>query len=143
MKELNYRNHRKFDPKYHFVLVPISLIILVGTVIIAVNAMSAGEFWVPVLSLLASIALVLIVTMVRVYPLKMQDRIIRTEQQFRHYRLTGEPLDESLTLKQIAGLRFAGDAEFLELCNRAVKEKLSGEQIKQLIKEWNADQDRI
>jgi hypothetical protein len=90
-----------------------------------------------------SIVLVLIVVMLRTYPLKVQDRVIRSEQQLRHYVLTGQLLDPSLTLKQIVGLRFAGDREFPDLCKKAVKEKLTGEQIKKLIKEWNGDTDRI
>ncbi|UUZ83830.1 DUF6526 family protein [Paenibacillus sp. P26] len=144
LQEQNYANHRKIDPKYHFILAPLSLIVLIGTVIFVIHSILTGEWvWLSVLNLLIGIVLVLTVVLVRMYPLIAQDRIIRTEQQIRHYILTGKPLDPSLTLKQLAGLRFAGDAEFPELCRRAAKENLSGDQIKRLIKEWKADHDRI
>jgi archaellum biogenesis protein FlaJ (TadC family) len=144
LQEQNYRNHRRFDPKYHYVLMPLSFIVLVGTIVALINNVNSRDtIWLSVLSLMMSIVLFLAVTMIRAYPLRMQDRIIRAEQQLRHYILVGQLLDPSLTLKQIIGLRFASDAEFPELCKRAVKEKLTGGQIKRLIKEWNGDNDRI
>jgi hypothetical protein len=144
LQEQNFSTHRRLHPLYHFTLVPLSFIVLVGTVIMLINSLNSGEmFWLSVLSFLMSIVLVLIVVMLRTYPLKVQDRVIRSEQQLRHYVLTGQLLDPSLTLKQIVGLRFAGDREFPDLCKKAVKEKLTGEQIKKLIKEWNGDTDRI
>ncbi|QYR22533.1 hypothetical protein KZ483_06070 [Paenibacillus sp. sptzw28] len=144
MQEQNFSTHRRFHPPYHFVLVPLSFIVLVGTVILLINSFNSGEMlWLSVLSFLMSIILVLIVFILRIYPLKVQDRVIRSEQQLRHFVLTGQLLDPSLTLKQITGLRFAGDREFPELCRKAVKERLTGEQIKKLIKEWNGDTNRI
>jgi hypothetical protein len=144
LQEQNYRNHRRFDPRFHYVLMPLSLIVLVGTVVAFINSVNSGEtIWLSVLSLMMSIILILAITLIRTYPLRMQDRIIRAEQQLRHYILVGQLLDPSLTLKQIIGLRFASDAEFPELCEKAVKEKLTGEQIKRMIKEWNGDNNRI
>jgi hypothetical protein len=144
LQEQNYRNHRRVDPRYHFVLIPISLIVLAGTVVAVINSVNSGEtIWLSVLSLMMSIILILAATLIRTYPLRMQDRIIRAEQQLRHYILDGQLLDPSLTLKQIVGLRFASDAEFPELCKKAVKEKLTGDQIKRMIKEWNGDNNRI
>ncbi|WP_233531849.1 DUF6526 family protein [Paenibacillus alkalitolerans] len=140
----NYNNHRKFDPKFHFVMAPLSFIVLVGTIIMVFGAVQSGEnIWLSILSLLMSIVLVLAVLLVRVYPLRVQDRVIRAEQQLRHYVLTGQLLDPRLTLKQIVGLRFASDAEFPELSKQAVKENLTSEQIKRAIKEWNGDYNRI
>jgi hypothetical protein len=144
LQRQNYKNHRKFDPIYHFVLAPLTLIVLVRSIVLVIVSVQSGEIiWLSVLSLLMSIILILTVILVRIYPLRMQDRIIRAEQQLRHYILTGQLLDPSLTLKQIAGLRFASDKEFPELCKQAVKENLTGEQIKRMIKDWNGDNDRI
>jgi hypothetical protein len=75
----------------------------------------------------------------RSFALKVQDRTIILEENFRHYRLTGEPLNAKLKLEQIIALRFASDAEFPNLCNKAIEENLSNTQIKQLIKTWKAD----
>jgi hypothetical protein len=144
LQNQNYENHRKFDPRYHYVLAPLALIVFVGTIVSVVSSVKSGEMiWLSVLNLLIGIVLVLSVTLIRVYPLRMQDRIIRAEQQLRHYTLTGQLIDPRLTLKQIAGLRFASDQEFPDLCNRAIKESLTGEQIKRMIKDWNWDHNRI
>lgn len=73
----------------------------------------------------------------------MQDRIVRSEENFRHYVLTGAPLDSKLTTSQIIALRFASDDEFPVLCQRALEENLSMDQIKQAIRSWRADRFRV
>jgi hypothetical protein len=72
----------------------------------------------------------------------VQDRAIRAEENMRHYIMTGKLLDRQLTMPQIIALRFASDAEFLELAKRAIDEKLTNKQIKEAIKDWRADHHR-
>ncbi len=48
--------------------------------------------------------------------------MIRAEENFRHFILTGKPLDSRLDMKQIIALRFAEDDEFPELCQKALSE---------------------
>jgi len=48
-----------------------------------------------------------------------------------------------LTMRQIIGLRFASDEEYIELAERAVKENLSEKEIKRSIKKWKADLYRV
>jgi len=48
-----------------------------------------------------------------------------------------------LQIKQIIALRFASDDEFIQLSDRAVKEKLSNSDIKKLIKNWKEDNYRV
>jgi hypothetical protein len=79
----------------------------------------------------------------RSFALKAQDRAIRAEQNFRHYIATGKQLDSSLRMNQIVALRFAGDDEFVALCKKAAEEQLSNKAIKQLIKNWKADYNRV
>jgi hypothetical protein len=79
----------------------------------------------------------------RQFALKAQDRAIRAEENFRHYYLTGKPLDSRLTTRQIIGLRFASDEEFPSLSVRAVEENLSEDEIKRLIKKWRPDYYRV
>jgi hypothetical protein len=52
-------------------------------------------------------------------------------------------LDKRLTLSQIIGLRFASDAEFPTLAQKAANESMSMKDIKQSVKNWRADHDRL
>ncbi len=79
----------------------------------------------------------------RGYALKLQDRIIRGEENFRYYRLTGNLLDSRLSLKQVIALRFADDAEYPELVDRTVAEDLSPGEIKKAVQNWKADHHRV
>jgi hypothetical protein len=80
---------------------------------------------------------------VRVFSLKIQSRVIRAEENFRHFRLTGTPLDPGLRLSQIIALRFAKDDEFVELAKKAADEKLGNDAIKKLITDWKGDYHRV
>jgi hypothetical protein len=75
----------------------------------------------------------------RTFALKVQDRAIRAEENLRHYVLTGKLLDARLTPSQIVGLRFASDAEFVELAKRAAETNMDSKAIKQAVKNWRAD----
>ncbi|MCP5111202.1 MAG: hypothetical protein GY953_10235, partial [bacterium] len=79
----------------------------------------------------------------RLFPLKAQDRAIRAEENLRHYVLTGKLLDPQLTTRQVVGLRFAADEEFVELAQKAAAENLSEDAIKKAIKNWRADTYRV
>jgi hypothetical protein len=65
------------------------------------------------------------------------------EENFRHFTLTGKPLNPQLTMGQIIALRFSSDEEFVALSERAVNEGLSSKEIKQNIKNWRADEYRV
>ena len=79
----------------------------------------------------------------RIFALGAQDRVIRAEENFRHYVLTGKPLDPRLTVQQVIGLRFASDAEFPSLCQKALAENMSIKDIKQAVRTWRADHCRL
>ena len=75
----------------------------------------------------------------RLYIVRLQDRIIRLEMQVRLARLGLESSFPRLTVRQVVALRFASDAEMPALVNRAIGENLTGKQIKQAVKNWQAD----
>jgi len=95
------------------------------------------------LFLLTSIGIIILGMLVRIYAIKLQDRIIWNEVNFRHIQLTGQPLDAKLKLRQVIALRFAEDDEFLALCQLAVGEDMAPDAIKRSITRWHADYWRV
>ena len=79
----------------------------------------------------------------RSFALKAQDRAIRAEENFRYYLLTNKALPSALSMRQIVGLRFASDDEFVALAEKAAKENLTEEAIKKAIKNWKGDYYRV
>lgn len=138
----SFKNHRKFFPPFHFVATPLILTLLVLTIINLVQA-ERGNILEAVILLLIVMVLALVHLNSRIMPLKAQDRIIRAEENFRHYVLTGKPLYANLRLRQIIALRFASDEEFPALALKASEEKLSKQQIKAAIKNWRSDYSRL
>jgi hypothetical protein len=57
--------------------------------------------------------------------------------------LTGKLLDPRLSVKQIIGLRFASNEEFVALAQRAADQNLSTKDIKQAVKNWRPDTYRV
>lgn len=142
MAAQNYANHRRFVPMYHVVLFGLLLVTLIG----AINNLrrSVGTDVLYSASLIVALVLInfLLFFFCRVFALKAQDRAIRAEENLRHFILTGKPLDGRLTIRQVIGLRFAADAEFVELAGRAAEEGLSEDAIKKAIQDWKADEYR-
>lgn len=142
MSTQNYSNHTRLDKLYHFTIVPLVLIGLIGS-IVNFNNSSADNNYVSALLMVVFFLLFLIAGLARIYSLKVQDRVIRNEENFRHFLLTGKTLDAKLQLRQIIALRFAADAEFPGLAQRAVAENLSSRQIKEAISQWRGDYYRV
>lgn len=103
----------------------------------------SSQWLLSVIVLGFALMFLLIAVKLRGYALLLQDRIIRNEENFRYYRLTGNTLDSMLSSKQVIALRFAGDEEYLELVERAKSENLSPGDIKKAIREWKADHHRV
>ena len=79
-------------------------------------------------------------------PVRVQDRVIRLEENLRYQRLLPPELlaaTQSLTLGQIIALRFASDAELPALVQRTLSENLEPKAIKQSITNWRADNLRV
>jgi hypothetical protein len=89
--------------------------------------------------LLLGFLLLLTISILRTFALRLQDRIIRLEMRVRLGRLGREEIVERLTVKQLVALRFASDGEVVALANRAVSEHLSPDQIKRAVTNWQAD----
>ncbi|HET9430357.1 MAG TPA: DUF6526 family protein [Chitinophagaceae bacterium] len=142
MNSQNYKNHSRYIPLWHLI-VPIIMVGLIGGAIY--NLIKADD------SALYSAALILLIVLLlpvfywytRSFALRAQDRAIRAEENFRHFLLTGRPLDPKLRMGQIIALRFASDEEMPGLARKAVDEKLSQSQVKKEIKNWRGDYRRV
>lgn len=142
MKEQNFRNHSRYIILWTFITPLILLAILGGSIVNLIHA-DAHTHYSAALILLITIVLLIIYWYARVFALKAQDRAIRAEENFRHFILTGKPLDSRLRMSQIVALRFAPDEEFPSLAKKAADEKLHAKEIKATIKNWRADYNRV
>jgi uncharacterized membrane protein YciS (DUF1049 family) len=83
----------------------------------------------------------------RVFPLGVQDRVIRLEERMRMERLLPADLKariQDFTTEQLVGLRFASDEELPELARRVLDEGMAGRNdIKREVRAWRADHQRI
>ena len=132
MQSQNFKNHSRFVPLYHYVIFALLLAILVGSIVNLCKS-SCGDFYSASLITALTIVVILVTYFARSFALKAQDRAIRAEENFRHYVLTGKTLPTALKISQIIALRFASDAEWLSLMQKAIDEKLSAKQIKESI----------
>jgi hypothetical protein len=89
-----------------------------------------------------AMAVVVLVSISRIYIVRLQDRIILLEMKVRGAELLTpeqEAMLASLQRRQIIALRFASDDELPALVERAAREPLTPDQIKRDIKRWRAD----
>jgi hypothetical protein len=139
----NFKNHTRLVPMYHGLAFLLIFAGLIGSIINLINHHDASNHYSAALLVVVFIVFLLIFWYARAFALKAQDRAIRAEENFRHFILTGKPLDKQLRMSQIIGLRFASDEEFPALAKKAVEEKLSSKQIKQAVQNWRADYNRV
>lgn len=142
MKEQNFSNHAQMVPGFHYLTFGGIIALLGGSINYLLKA-SAENRYLASLLVLASIVFILVAWFTRTFALKAQDRAIRAEEHLRHYVLTGKLLPSNLTVGQIVALRFAPDAEFPALAEKAASNNLSGKEIKQSIQNWKADFYRV
>ena len=141
-KEQNFKNHGRIDPAFHGFLAPLGLAMLIGAVTYVVR----DPGWDSASHVLAVIWVIVLQFKVRLYALKVQDRVIRLEERLRLAQLLPEsqrgPSGE-LSESQLIGLRFASDGEVAGLAQRALAEKLDAKQIKQAVQQWRPDHWRV
>lgn len=149
-KPQNLANHTRWDPPFHFLVLPVAVLTVVGVIFHSVRHVihhpgveSAVH---AVIHSIMALALLTLVFKVRLYAVKVQDRVIRLEERLRLTQLLSEPLRSripELTEDQLCGLRFASDAEIPKLVERTLNEKLKRADIKKAIQNWRPDYWRV
>ncbi len=142
MKQQNFKSHSKFVIGYHLVTFLTILALIIGSIVNLVKS-SDDNLYVSSLLVLVSFILLFLYYFLRSFALRAQDRAIRAEENFRHYLLTGKPLSNKLSMRQIIGLRFSSDEEFPALVEKSITENLSEKEIKKHISNWKADTYRV
>jgi hypothetical protein len=138
----NYANHVKWVPLFHYVAMPllgINLVLALVGLLDGITIESLNRVGVAV-------GLVLALLFSRVSALKAQDRVIRLEERLRMARLLPgdlQPRIEDVSTAQCVALRFASDEELPALVRRALDENADQKTIKQAIKSWRADHQRV
>jgi hypothetical protein len=115
---------------------------LVFAIVHFVKHLTVWNGWIVVLSLVIFVPFFLI----RIYPLKVQDRLIRLEERLRLQALGPAEWHAQIyriTADQLIGLRFAADDEVVALAKQALDENLTRKQIKERIKTWRPDYFRV
>jgi hypothetical protein len=145
----NYANHTRFDPPFHFFLLPVFALGLILSLVHFFYHLRESDIRDNIHSFLLivlAVAMLTLVLKVRLYSLKLQDRIIRLEERLRLTQLLSEPLRSripELPENQLVGLRFASDAEVPKLVERALNEKLKRKDIKKAVQNWRPDYWRV
>jgi len=138
----NLSNHVRYDPLFHFFLLPVYLISLVVAVNMLVHHRNLHMLGLVIIVL----ALVITNFKTRLYALKVQDRVIRLEERLRLASLLPDSMRAQiprLTEKQLVALRFASDEELPALVQRTLTENLEPADIKKAIRNWRPDYWRV
>jgi Family of unknown function (DUF6526) len=138
----NFANHGRLDPPFHFFILPVFAISLIITIVHLVRHPGLHSAWLVVFMLAATGAVV----KMRLYALRVQDRVIRLEERQRLALLLDGSLRARIgefTESQLIGLRFASDAELPALAAKTLAEKLSRADIKKAVGQWRPDYWRV
>jgi hypothetical protein len=142
MPTQSYANHRH-PPKQTGIGF---LFLLIGLVGFGLRWFDIGGRYAMALGIAGLAGAILVLLLIsRTYTTALQDRIIKLEMRVRAGAVL-TPAQQAALLRlskpQLVALRFASDAELPSLIERAERENLSANQIKQAITNWVADWDR-
>jgi len=138
-----YANHVRWHPPFHFFLMPCAIAVLIMSIVNVVKHYDVLEAWIL---LLLGIITPVAVLLIRINPLRAQDRLIRLEEKMRLESLLKEPLRSrigELKPSQLVALRFACDGEIPGLVEKTLNQNMQAKEIKKAIVTWRADTLRV
>ena len=139
----NYANHAKMVPMFHGVTFGLLVINLVWAGVQLFRGFSTNT----VIAFLLAVAIIFVMFWARLFALGVQDRVIRLEERLRMADVLPDDLKPRVgdfTTEQLVGLRFASDEELPGLARRVLDEGIADRKtIKQAVKNWRADHQRI
>ncbi len=138
------KNHARVDSLHH----PSILILVLNVLVAIIWAFVSHGPGLPLRLWLVIVSAALVVSSLRARtnPLRVQDRIIRLEEQLRYQTLLSPSqlaASRTLPLPSLIALRFAPDSELSTLLDRTLRENLTPKQIKQAISAWRPDVHRV
>ena len=139
----HYGNHTKLVPGFHYIATPLLIASLAwfGLRVIQEPSLETGFMFVLVLYVAFNHAFT------RLFPLAVQDRLIRLEERLRLESVLDEDMWHripELTTSQLIGLRFASDDELPGLVERTLSGEFSSRKaIKQAVRDWRPDHERV
>ena len=132
----NYGNHKHWVPLYHYLTLSAMGIASIVSIALIVDDPPSAINW---LFLVHSLIVVSVSFHCRSFALKAQDRAVKAKENFRYFILTGKRMNQTINMQQIIALHFSSDDEFPELADRAIRERMSNDDIKRAIKNWRPD----
>jgi hypothetical protein len=140
MEQQSFKNHTKVVPIFVFFVLPV-LALNFGW---SLNHWRLGHFsFGGLVGALTAAALLLGMIQARNFALRVQDRVIRLEEQLRYSQVLPADLQKGaaqLALPQIIALRFASDEELPSLVRKVLDERLADRKaIKAMVINWRAD----
>jgi len=144
MKTQSYKNHIRYYPPHHFVYYPIIMAFLAFSIYFSFTT-EDSLIW-GFISVVFAVLFCLAFMLRQHYALTLQNRLVRLELRYRYFSITGKRLEDfehQLNDDQLFALRFAPDNELPALTQRALKESLSGKEIKKSIQHWKGDYERV
>ena len=140
--EQNLKNHARIDPMFHGFLFVGALILLGCTI----YALVRQPDWWGVVRVFGVLWVIMLMFKVRLYAMKVQDRVIRLEERLRLAQLlpdTTRARIGELSEGQLIALRFASDGEVAGLVQQTLDGKWDPKQIKGAVKIWRPDFFRV
>jgi hypothetical protein len=141
----NYKNHTRFDPPFHFFILPVFLLNIIFSIYHTIHHWPDDarlHFWWIVMA----VTLFFFAGIARTHALRAQDRVIRLEERLRLAALLPAAEHDKIpqiTTRQLIALRFASDQEVAGLALKAISQNLSPKSIKEAIINWRGDYERV